>query len=175
MKAIDRKMGGHLRRVVFDPALYATLLLAAAISIPGDEGGLRAVASGVGSALAQIGIALLGVVLAALAVLVVFLHEEYIELLEQLEPGIQGDLFPFQYTAFIASACAASGVALLALGQPSNTLVLRVTFFAAIWVFLYLLIITCQLVQFLTIHARVRVKQIQLRRGKLQNTAKVDC
>ena len=98
-----------------DPSLWITLTISALIASLGDEQVLRSVSATVGSAQVHIGTAFLGIVLAGLAIIVVFLDKKYIALLERVPPGFEADLWPFKYTAFIAVACSASGMALILL------------------------------------------------------------
>ena len=160
MRCIDKAMSGWLRQTILDPFLWITLILSTVIAFIGDEKILRSVSIEVGSAQVHIGTALLGIVLAGLAILVVFLDEKYIELLEKVPPGFDADLWPFKFTAFIAVVCAASGMALMLLGNPS-TLVFRLVFGLALWSFLYLLWNMFELVRFIAGHAKTRMMQIQ--------------
>jgi hypothetical protein len=158
-------MGGWRPKTIADPALWVTLLVSASVAFAGNEAVLRSARTDVGIAQVGIGTALLGVALAGLAVLVAFLDEEYIRLLEQVSPGIDADLWPFKYTALIAAVCAAFGMALLIIGNPPAP-VFRVVLWLSLWSFSYLLWAFLDLVKFVTEHAKTRVRQIQKKHDK---------
>ncbi|MDP3064795.1 MAG: hypothetical protein Q8O40_16585 [Chloroflexota bacterium] len=160
MKRIDRAMGGWLQKTVFDWSLWVTLALSFAVAFIGDEKTLRSASVEVGSTQVQIGTAFLGIVLAGLAILIVFLDEKYIALLEQVGSGFDADLWPFKYTAFIAVVCAAFGYTLMVLGNPT-TLVFRLVFAFSLWSFSYLLLTMLDLVRFIAEHAKTRMKHIR--------------
>lgn len=160
MKRMDQAMGGWLRKTVFDPYLWIIVIICGLIAYFGDEKVLRSVSVNVGSAQVHIGTALLGIVLAGLAILVVFLDKKYISLLEDVPPGFDADLWPFKFTAFVAVICSAFGMTLILLGNPS-TFVFRLLFGFSLWSFFYLLWTMFELVRFIAGHAKARVKQIQ--------------
>lgn len=160
-RLLDDALWGWGRSTLLDRALWGTFLVALGIAVLGDEGGLRTTSVAVGSAQAQIGIALMGVVLAGLAILIAFLDEEYILLLEELAPGAEADLFPFLHTAVVAAFSATTGVALILIGSPSDATILRIFFFFATWSFLYLIWIMLDLTRFVTGHLRARIRQIK--------------
>lgn len=160
LKRIDGAMAGWFRKTVCDPSLWITLSISVLTASLGNEQVLRAVSTTVGSAQVHIGTAFLGIVLAGLAIMVIFLDKKYIALLEGVPPGFEADLWPFKYTAFIAVACSASGMALIMLGS-SVTGVFRSLFGLSIWSFLYLLWNMFELVRFIAWHARARAQQIQ--------------
>ncbi|MEK7353235.1 MAG: hypothetical protein AABZ77_01850, partial [Chloroflexota bacterium] len=153
-------MSGWFRKTVLDPSLWITLVISILIALFGNETILRSVSQSVGSAQVQIGTAFLGIVLAGLALLVVFLDKRYIALLAKVPPGFDADLWPFKYTAFIAVICSGFGMILIIIGDP-RTLLFRFTFGFSLWSFSYLLWTMFQLVRFLSEHAKTRVTQIQ--------------
>lgn len=163
MKNVDKIMGGWFRETICDPALWVTLVAALAIAFGGDEEVLRSVRVNVGMAQVQIGTALLGIVIAGLAILVVFLDEEYIKLLEKVPPGFEADLWPFKYIALVAVICAAFGMLLILLGNPP-ALIFRIVLWLSLWSFAYLLWVFFDLVKFIAGHAKARIKQIQKRK-----------
>ena len=153
-------MGGWFKKTICDPALWVTLAVSLVIALVGNEAVLRSARIDVGIAQVGIGTALLGIVLAGLAILVVFLDEKYIKLLEQLSPGVEADLWPFKYIALIAIICAAFGMLLIIVGNPPTS-IFRIIFWLALWSFSYLLWIFFDLVKFIIEHAKARMKQIQ--------------
>lgn len=166
MRWLDRLLGGWLNETVRGWELWITCAVSAAVAVLGDEQGLRAASGLLGAAQLQVGTALMGVVLAAMAILIAFLNDEYVELLAEREPGIMADLAPFQYTAFIGAVSAALGAAMILVGSPEDPGTLRAVLFLALWSFLYLLWIMLDLVGMVTKHARNRVAQIQRRRAE---------
>lgn len=158
-------MGGWLRATIADPALWVTFVISLVIAFVGNEDVLRSARVDVGIAQVGIGTALLGIVLAGLTILIVFLDEEYIKLLEQVPPGIDADLWPFKYTALIAIICAAFGMLLIVIGKP-HPLVFRIILLLSLWSFSYLLWLFYDLIKFVIEHAKARIIQIQKRKRK---------
>lgn len=161
IKSIDRAMGGWLRQTVSERWPWVFLVLSILIAYFGDEKGLRSVSTAVGSAQVQVSIAFLGVVLAGLAILVAFLDEDFMELLEQHPPGIDADLWPFQWTAIVATGSILSSMALILVGSPSYVLVLRIAYGLSLFFFLYLLLVMWQLVRYVAELLRLRASQIK--------------
>lgn len=165
-KESDARLGSLIRRTLTGWEFWLSLVIAAWIAVLGDEGGLREVGSAVGTAQSAVGIAVAGVVLAALAIFTVFLSEDYVELLASAEPGIEADLEPFLFTMVIAALAAGSGVGLVAVGKPVDTWVIRLMFFLSTFFFAYLLFLMRELVWVLARHTRLRARQIQLRKKR---------
>lgn len=164
MKKNNKIMGGWVRIIIFDFGLWITLAVSMAIAFMGNEEVLRAARTDVGIAQVSIGTAILGIVLAGLAILIVFLDEKYIKLLEQLPPGIKADLWVFKFVALISIICAAFGMLLILIGYPPTSL-FRTILGLSLWSFSYLLWLLFDLVKFVIGHAKVRVKQIQKKMG----------
>ena len=160
MKHYDKAMSGWLKDTIKDPALWITFVVTALIAFLGDEGALRSVRVGVGSALVEMGAALLGIVLAGLAIFIVFLDKKYIALIEKVF-GIEAEIWPFKWTAIIAIVCLAFGMGFILLGEPS-TLVFQLFLWGALWSFFYLLWEIYELVKFLAEHAKARAKQSRI-------------
>lgn len=177
MNRFRRAVGGHGKRLIGDPALWVTFgIVAVAAFLLGDDR-IRTVSGLVGSAQAQVGTALLGVVVAGLAIFAVFLDEEYVALLDAEPPGPDADIAPFIITGFVAALSAALGIALIIVGAipPASTglwvrlgisgpSLLAAVFLVSLWSFLYLLWHTFDLVVFLMGHARVRIALLRRRR-----------
>jgi hypothetical protein len=159
MKWIDNAVGGWLKEVFRDPAFYITLVASALIAFLGDIEVLGSVKVNVGSALVQMSGALLGIILAGLAIFVVFLDKKYVALIERVFT-IESELGPFKLTALIAIFCLLFGMGLILIGEPNN-LLLRFIIWGALWSFLYLLWQIYELVKFLIEHAKNRVMQIR--------------
>jgi len=160
-------MSGWLKDTVLDYALWITLIIAALVSFLGDEEVLRLARVNAGTALVEMGAVVLGIILAGLAIFVVFLDKKYIELLEKYF-SIETEIWPFKWTAIIAILCLGFGLGLILLGEPS-TLVFRFVFCGALWSFTYLLWQIYELVKFLAEHAKLRAKQIQIDNEKNQD------
>ena len=160
MKRFDKVMSGWFKDTILDPALWVTLIVSALIAFLGDESVLRSVRVDVGSALVAMSAALLGIILAGLAIFVVFLDKKYVALIERFFK-VETELWPFKWTAIIAIVCLLFGMGLILLGEP-HALFFRFIIWGALWSFIYLLWQIYELVKFLTGYAKTRAKQIQL-------------
>ncbi len=160
MKKPNSLMGGWFKKTILGADLWITFVLSAIICIVADENVLRCIRVDIGMAQLQIGTALMGVVLAGLAIIVVFLDERYIKILEQVAPGLEADLWPFNYVALLAVICASFGMSLILIGYPPIT-IYRIIVGLSLWSFAYLLWNFYYLVKFIFGHAKVRMKQIK--------------
>ncbi len=159
MKRFDKAMNGWFKDTVLDRALWITIIASALIAFLGDECALRSVRVALGSALVEMSATLLGIIIAGLAIFVVFLDKKYVALIEKYFK-IETELWPFKWTAIIAILCLAFGIGLILLGDPP-VLVFRFVLWGALWNFSYLLWEIYELVKFLAGHAKARSKQIQ--------------
>jgi len=160
MKRFDKAMNGWFKETILDRALWITITVSALIAFLGSESTLRSVRVDVGSALVGMSAALLGIILAGLAIFVVFLDRKYIALIEKFFK-IEGELWPFKWTAIIAIMCLAFGMGLILIGEPC-ALLFRFMLGGALWSFSYLLSQIYELVKFLAVHVKTRAKQIQI-------------
>jgi len=160
MKSSDKVMSGWLKDTIIDPALWITLIASALIAFLGNESVLRSVRVDVGSALVEMSAALLGIILAGLAIFVVFLDKKFVALIERFFK-LETELWPFKWTAIIAIVCLLFGMGLLLLGEP-HALFFRFILCGALWSFTYLLWQIYELVKFLAGYAKTRAKQIQI-------------
>jgi len=160
MKSNNKTVNGWgFKDIITDIALWITFVMSGLIAFLGDEVILRSVKVNAGSAMVAMSAALLGIVLAGLAIFIVFLDKKYIALIESIF-GVESELFPFKFTAIIAILCIAFGMGLILLGEPT-TLVFRFILCLALWSFLYLLWEIYELVKFLAEHVKSRAQQIQ--------------
>jgi hypothetical protein len=159
MKGSNKPMGGWLKDIIFDYSWMISLVISGLIASLGNENVLRLARIDVGIAMVGMSGALLGIVLAGLAIFVAFLDKKYVKLLEQIF-GMEANLMPFKWTAIIAILCVGIGMGLIVLGEPSVN-IFRLIFGIALWVFIYLLWQIYELVKFLAEHAKARVMQIQ--------------
>ena len=95
MKRFDKPMTGWFKETILDPALLITLIASALIAFLGNENVLRSVRVDVGFALVEMGAVLLGIILAGLAIFVVFLDKKYIALIEKYFK-VETELWPFK-------------------------------------------------------------------------------
>lgn len=153
-------MNGWFRDTVLDRALWVTIIVSALIAFLGCEYALRAVRVDVGLALVAMSATLLGIIVAGLAIFVVFLDKKYLALIEKYFK-VEAELWPFKFTAIIAILCVVFGMGLILLGEP-HVLVFRFVLWGALWSFLYLLWEIYELVKFLAAHVKARSKQIQI-------------
>lgn len=159
-KKIDTSSKEWRKKIIKDPALWITLVVAILIVSFGDESILRSAMTQVGVSLIQMGAAFLGIVIAALAILIVFLDKKYIAIFQHFNVPFETQLRPFRHLAIAAIVCLGFGMALLLFGEPP-TAAFRFVFGAALWSFGYLLSQLFELVKFLIEHARTRMKQIE--------------
>ncbi len=160
MKRFNKAMSGWLKDTIKDPALWITLIASALIAFLGNENVLRSVRVNVGFALVEMSATLLGIILAGLAIFVVFLDRKYVALIEKYFK-VETELWPFKWTAIIAILCLVFGIGLILLGEPP-ALVFQFVLLGALWSFSYLLWQIYELVKFLAEHAKARAKQIQI-------------
>ena len=160
MKSNNKKMRGlGFKDIVIDKALWITLIISGLIAFLGNESVLRSARVAIGSAQVEMSSALLGLVLAGLAIFIVFLDKKYVALIERIF-GVGTELIPFKLTAIVAILCLGFGMLLILLGEPS-ALFFRFVLLGALWSFTYLLWQIYELVKFLAEHAKARAKQIQ--------------
>lgn len=152
-------MGGWLPKIIFGIDFRITLIASLLIAILWNENVLREASVNIGIAEVTIGTALLGIVLAGLAILVAFLDEKYIMLLQKVPPGFEADIWPFKITAFVAIMCAVFGMLLIIIGKPPDWLFRTIIFFS-LWSFSYLLWGMFDLISFVAGHARNRMEQL---------------
>jgi len=160
MKLFNKIMNGWLKDTIFDPALWITVIIAALIAFLGDEEVLRTVRINIGTSMVAIGATLLGIILAGLAIFVVFLDKKYIEIIEKYF-NIEAELWPFKWTAIIAIICLSFGMGLILIGEPPD-LLFKFIILGALWSFSYLMWQIYELIKFLATHAKARAKQIQI-------------
>ncbi|MFZ7134505.1 MAG: hypothetical protein ACOWWR_19340 [Eubacteriales bacterium] len=155
-------MAGNKRGLSFflkDYFLYITLLLAGVIAYFSEEIFLRSVISVVGSAMVGMSGALLGVVIAGLAIFVVLLDPKYIKLIERVI-GFDNELLPIKTVALLTILCLSFGLGLIVIGEPPIC-ILRTIVGIALWVYFYLLTQIWELIKWLVEHAKARTMQIQ--------------
>ncbi len=143
-----------------DIFLYITLVLSGLIAYFSNEEFLRSVVDKAGSAMVEMSGALFGIVLAGLAIFIVFLDRKYIRLIKQVI-GISSSLIPIKTVAFLTILCLAFGLGLIILGEPSS-LILRVIIGIALWIYFYLLVQMWEFVKWLIEHAKARAMQIEM-------------
>ena len=142
-----------------DIFLYITLVLSGLIAYFSNEEFLRSVIVAAGAAIVEMSGALIGIVLAGLAIFLVFLDKKYIELVEQVV-GYSNEFVPIKTVALLSILCLAFGLGLIILGEPPS-LILRVIIGTALWIYFYLLVQIWELVKWLIEHAKARTMQIQ--------------
>jgi hypothetical protein len=158
----------HRWWVLSSPGAYIVALAAAAAAyfVPSKQ----VAESLVPVATAELGIAaaLVGVVLAGLAVLVVFLTEEYLELISQLpDPAERFDriVFPFWLTSGLAVGAVILDLGVILTSDLTNDFARRALLGASTCLFLWALLGTMSLVGLIANHGGNRALQILLRRS----------
>jgi len=119
-------------------------------------------------AIAELGVAstLVGVILAGLAILAVFLEESYLCILEQAGGGFEEDLFPFWFTAGLAVYSIVLNVLVIVLANSLSLRASRVLLGLSVWVFLWALFASLNLVAFVAGHAANRAQLVLKKRHK---------
>jgi hypothetical protein len=153
----DAKWG--FKDFITDKTLYITLVISALITIFSNADYLRSVIVAAGSAMVEMSGALLGIVLAGLAIFIVFLDKKYIALIEKFYK-IGDEFFPIKTVVILSIFCLAFGLGLIILGKPPDV-ILRIVFGVALWNFSYLLWQIYELVKWLLGHAKARAMQIR--------------
>lgn len=142
-----------------DIYLYITLGLSVIVAyfIGGEF--LRSIIVDAGSAMVEMSGALLGIVLAGLAIFVVFLDKRYISLIERLV-GFENEFIAIKTVTVLTIICLVFGIGLIVLGELPNW-ALRLIVGGALWAYLYLLIQIWELVKWLIEHAKARAMLAQ--------------
>lgn len=113
----------------------------------------------------QLGVAtaLFGVVLAGLAVIVAFLHEDYLAVLSSAGEGLEEDFFPFWFTAALAVLSIVLDLIVIIASQTVLVYVpAGLVTFVVSWVFLWTLFAALNLVPFTAAHGINRALQVTL-------------
>jgi hypothetical protein len=158
---INNKVVHKWRLIDFlkDKYLYITLVVSCLVAYFINGEYLRHIITTAGSAMVQMSGALLGIVLASLAIFVVFLNKRYVGLIEQLI-GFENEFFAIKTVTVLTILCLVFGLGLIVFSEYSD-LVLRLIFGVALWIFLYLLEQIWELVKWLIEHAKARAMQVQ--------------
>lgn len=156
----NKLMGGWFKATITDKFLWITLAASALIACFGNEPILRTAMNNIGQAMVNLSSALLGIVIAGLAIFIVFLDKKYVALLKRVT-DIEKNLWPFKWVAMLTVLSLILGMVLLIIGNPP-TLIFRIIIGFALWSYFYLLLEIYWLIKFLTGHLKVRAKQIEL-------------
>jgi len=105
--------------------------------------------------------ALLGIVLAGLAIIVAFMNKKYVDLIERFLGGFNNEFFAIKTVTLLTVLCLALGLGLILIGEPP-AIVLRLVLFGALWSYSYLLWQVYELVKWLLSHAKLRAMQIKM-------------
>lgn len=147
------------RDITTDRYFYITLVISGIIVLFGNERVLRSVMVDLGIAMVGVSSALLGIVIAGLAIFLAFMDRKYIALIDQVF-GIGNELFPIKVTTILAIICLTFSLGLILIGKPPS-LVFRLILFGSLWSYLYLLSQIYELVKWLVAHAKARAIQIR--------------
>jgi hypothetical protein len=156
----NKFMGGWFRATLTDRCLWISMIGAGLIAFGGNEHILRSVISNVGSAMVDLSGALLGIVIAGLAIFIVFLDKKYVALLQKVT-SLDKNIWPFKWVAILTVLSLLLGMFLILVGNPPS-IIFRILVGVALWCYFYLLFEIYHLIKFLTGHLRVRAKQIAL-------------
>lgn len=162
MKKPSKKNGW--RAYIFDWAPWASIVIAGLIVGLGDVDILRHARVDIGIAMVGMSSALLGIVLAGLAIFIAFLDRAYAELLEEAV-GLEANLTPFKHISLVAIICAALGMTLIIIGKPTDV-VFQTILGLSLAAFAYLLWQFFEIVRYLCEHAKTRFLQIRIEMEK---------
>lgn len=146
--------------ILKDPYFYVALVLAGLIAILLPENTLKSVMVDLGMVIAGVSSALLGIVIAGLAIFLAFMDKEYIALVDK-HFGVGNELFPIKVTTILSIISLIFSLTLILIGE-SSTFIYRLISFGALWSYLYLLWQIWELVKWLVSHAKLRATQIRL-------------
>lgn len=103
---------------------------------------------------------LLGVLIAGFAIIIVFLHRDFVRILARTKGGVVGDFFPFWYIAALAAvAILASGSGVLLVHQATE-MQLRILFGVTTFLSSYTLFALVNVVGFITLQGTNRATQL---------------
>ena len=164
MKSNNEIQNWGFKDFITDKPLYVTLVLSVLVAyfIGGEY--LRSIVSSAGSAMVEMSGALLGVVLAGLAIFIVFLDKKYIRVIDRLI-RFENEFFVIKTVTFLTITCLIFGIGLIVLGEIPNW-ALRIIIGGALWAYLYLLVQIWELVKWLIEHAKARAMQAQQEEGE---------
>jgi hypothetical protein len=114
---------------------------------------------------AAIIIGLLGIVLAALAIVIAFLSDDLIELLDS-HGGLQQDVWPFSFTSLLAVCSAVFPMAALATVPKQNEQLTRFALAISSALFVWTLLSVLALVRVVYKYGQVRASHIRVRRSQ---------
>ena len=160
MKNTNKLTDSLLKQILTDRIFWITLVISAPIAFLGNGEILKEARVAVGSSLIEMSAALLGIIIASLAIFVVFLDRKYIKLIQKYF-NIESQLMPFKVTAILAILCLIFGMILIIIGEPCSW-IFRFFLFGALWSFLYLLAQIYEVVKFLAEHTKARARQIEI-------------
>jgi len=133
--------------ILKDYSFWVTLIISVLIASFGNQETLHSVKIDLGAAMVEVSAALLGIVLAGLAIFLAFMDKKYLSLIEQI----------FGIAAIL---CLSFGLGLILVGNPPS-LIFRLILVGAIWSSSYLLWQIYEVVKWLVEHAKARAMQIR--------------
>lgn len=145
--------------ILKDYSFWVTLIISVLIACFGNQETLRSVMVDLGIAMVGVSAALLGIVLAGLAIFIAFMDKKYMALIDEVF-DIGNELFPVKVTTLTAILCLAFSLGLILVGKPPS-LVFRLILIGALWSYSYLLWQIYELVKWLVEHAKARAMQIR--------------
>jgi hypothetical protein len=160
MKTNNKTIGKWgFKDILKDHAFWITLVISILIASFGNQETLRSVKVDLGAAMVEVSAALLGIVLAGLAIFIAFMGRKYMALIDEVL-GISNELFPVKVTTITAILCLAFGLGLILVGNPPSP-IFRLILVGALWSSSYLLWQIYEVVKWLVEHAKARAMQIR--------------
>lgn len=111
---------------------------------------------------AELGVvsAILGIILAGLAILVLFVDSEYLKILSKTLHGFSSSLFPFRFAATLATWSITSDIIMIVMSGNMTITVLRISFWINTLLFFWSVFATLNLVSSVSGHALNRGLQV---------------
>lgn len=113
---------------------------------------------------AGIGAGLLGLVLAGLALVISFLNDEIMLVLDSEGDGLAEDIWPFSFTAALSAACTIVAVIALAIASNTDERWMRAGLGVSTFLFVWTLFSVLALIRSVHEYGRVRVEHAKGRR-----------
>jgi hypothetical protein len=168
MKGNNKPFGKWgFKDILKDYSFWVTLVISVLIACFGNQQTLRSVMVDLGIAMVGVSAALLGIVIAGLAIFLAFVDRKYLTLIDEVF-GVGNELFPVKVTSITAILCLSFSLGLILVGKPP-ALIFRLILIGALWSYSYLLWQIYEVVKWLVEHAKARAMQIRNEEKDTQN------
>jgi len=156
----------HRKAILASWDIYTAFLIGLLLALLAPSNRICQFFSGLLTAELGVASALVGVILAGLAIVTVFLDKDYIAVLAKIGHGLEADVFPFWFTASLAVTSIVINVVALVMEGFFENYAYRIFLGLSTWLFLWTLFASLNLVAFIAGHARNRSYQIMKQQEK---------